>query len=624
MHSKRSFRPEDMMKSRLAAVVITAALFLSACGAQPANLPTVTPLQPTATRQPVAQGNSTRTPAAKSSTTTGENRPFAKLTPQQRGAIGKAPPPMTVDVTKKYIATIHTAKGNIVVELDPSAAPQTVNNFVYLAMSGFYDGLTFHRVEPNFVIQGGDPAGNGTGGPGYDVPPEIKLAHIDGAIAMARTSGPPATTPNSGSQFYITIGAQPALDNQYTVFGKTIAGLDVVRKIAVGDVIQRIDVTLADSSANSRTAATAEVVPTAVALPPATCSPFVLNLRQDDHVIGKADAPVTIIEYGDMQCPACGQLAPSLKTVFSQVSDTVRMVFRNFPLVSIHDKAQISAQALEAAGLQNKFWEMHDLLYDKQSEWSAIPVTSVVATFSTYAGSLGLDTARFEADINSKAVADRIAEDVKTADALQLNSTPSLFLNGREINPSAFTQPDIAAQVRTFAQKLPAPSPNAVKLDVAKPDQVTEADATYVLSVKTTKGDIQAELDPKLAPVNVNSVVYLAQKGYYNDAVVAENVKDLGLILFGDPSAAGNPGYSCGLEAPKAGSYSTAGVVAVLYDGRTNTSQFFMTYSPTEQLESQYTVIGHVTAGLDVLKTLEASGGTAAGDKITAVTVTKK
>ena len=612
------------MKSRLAAVIITAAMFLSACGAQPANLPTVTPLPPTPVRQPVAQASSTSTPAADTAASTAANRPFAKLTPQQRSSVGKAPPPMTIDITKKYIATIHTAKGDIVVELDPSAAPQTVNNFVYLAASGFYDGLTFHRVEPNFVIQGGDPAGNGTGGPGYDVPPEIKLTHVDGAIAMARTSGPPATTPNSGSQFYITIGAQPSLDGQYTVFGKTLSGLDVVRKIAIGDVIQRIDVTLADSSASSSTAAATEVVPTAVALPPATCSPFVLNLRPDDHITGNAKAPITIIEYGDMQCPACGQLAPAVKTTFNQVSDTVKMVFRHFPLVSIHDKAQISAQALEAAGLQGKFWEMHDLLYDKQADWSSIPVTNVVATFSTYAKSLGLDTARFETDINSKAVIDRIAEDVKTADALQLNATPSMFLNGREINPSAFTQPDIAAQVRTFAQTLPAPSANAVKLDVAKPDQVTEAGATYVLSVKTTKGDIQAELDPSLAPVNVNSVVFLAQKGYYNDAVVTENVKDLGLILFGDPSAAGNPGYSCGLEAPKAGSYSKAGVVAVLFDGRTNTSQFLMTYSPTEQLESQYTVIGHVTAGLDVLKTLEATTGTTAGDKITAVTVTKK
>ena len=607
------------MKSRLAAVLITAALFLSACGAQPAKLPTVTPLPPISTASTAVKIQST--PAANNATASNAQRPFAKLTPQQRTNIGKAPPPMTIDVTKKYIATIHTAKGNIVVELDPSAAPQTVNNFVYLAQSGFYDGLTFHRVEPNFVIQGGDPAGNGTSGPGYDVPPEIKLAHVDGAIAMARTSGPAATTPNSGSQFYITIGAQPGLDNQYTVFGRTISGLDVVRKIAVGDVIQRIDVTVADAS--SVTSPTA-VPPTPVALAPATCGPFVLNLRPDDHLIGKADAPVTIIEYGDMQCPACGQLAPSIRSAFALISDTVRMVFRHFPLASIHDKAQISAQAVEAAGMQGKFWEMHDLLYAKQAEWSSIPVTDVVSTFSGYAKSLSLDTARFETDIKSKAVTDRIAEDVKTADKLQLNATPTMFLNGREINPSAFTQPDIAAQIRSFAENLPAPAANAVKINIAKPDQVVDQNATYQLSIKTTRGDIQAELDPKLAPVNVNSVVYLAQKGYYNNSPVAQNVSGLGLVLFGDPSAAGNPGYSCGMEAPKPGAFSAAGVVALLFDGKANTAQFFMTYSPTKQLESQYTVIGKVTAGLDVLKTLTAYGKTNPGDKITSVTVTKK
>ena len=151
-------------------------------------------------------------------------RPYARLAPTDRTNIGDAPPPLSIDTRLRYIATIKTSKGDIVVELNPQAAPQTVNNFIYLAQNGFYDGLTFHRVEPNFVIQGGDPFGTGTGGPGYDLPPEIRLPHVDGAIAMARRGGPPETTPSSGSQFYITIGAQPNLDNNYTVFGVTVSG----------------------------------------------------------------------------------------------------------------------------------------------------------------------------------------------------------------------------------------------------------------------------------------------------------------------------------------------------------------------------------------------------------------
>jgi len=166
----------------------------------------------------------------------------AKLAPQQRSEMYKSAPPMTIDVNKTYVATIKTAKGDIVVELYPQDAPQHVNNFVFLARDGFYNGLAFHRVEPGFVIQGGDPLGNGTGGPGYNIPPEIKGKHTKGAIAMARRGGPAQTTPSSGSQFYITLAATPFLDGQYTAFGQTTQGMDVVAKIAIGDVIQSITI----------------------------------------------------------------------------------------------------------------------------------------------------------------------------------------------------------------------------------------------------------------------------------------------------------------------------------------------------------------------------------------------
>jgi cyclophilin family peptidyl-prolyl cis-trans isomerase len=149
---------------------------------------------------------------------------------------------MTIDPNKKYVATIKTSKGNVVVELDAQSAPQTTNNFVFLSRDGFYDNLTFHRVEPGFVIQGGDPRGNGTGGPGYNIPPEIKLKHTKGAIAMARQGGPPQTTPNSGSQFYITLDATPFLDGNYTAFGYVTSGMEVVQKIVIGDVIQGVTI----------------------------------------------------------------------------------------------------------------------------------------------------------------------------------------------------------------------------------------------------------------------------------------------------------------------------------------------------------------------------------------------
>jgi cyclophilin family peptidyl-prolyl cis-trans isomerase len=145
-----------------------------------------------------------------------------------------APPPMQIDTGKLYEATITTQRGRIVLCLQPQLAPKTVNNFVALARNHFYDGLTFHRVEANFVIQGGDPKGDGTGGPGYSFPDETVLnSYVDGAVAMANAG------PNTnGSQFYICIGSQcSSLPPQYNLFGKVQSGLDVAQKTQKGDVM---------------------------------------------------------------------------------------------------------------------------------------------------------------------------------------------------------------------------------------------------------------------------------------------------------------------------------------------------------------------------------------------------
>jgi peptidyl-prolyl cis-trans isomerase B (cyclophilin B) len=142
-----------------------------------------------------------------------------------------------------HYAIIDTDRGVIVIELYPSAAPKTVENFETLTKKGFYNGLTFHRVVPGFVVQGGDPKGDGSGGPGYDVPAEISPAekHLRGSVATARLGD--AVNPDrksSGSQFYICLEPQPGLDGQYTVFGGVIEGMAVVDKIQVGDKMKKV------------------------------------------------------------------------------------------------------------------------------------------------------------------------------------------------------------------------------------------------------------------------------------------------------------------------------------------------------------------------------------------------
>ena len=142
-----------------------------------------------------------------------------------------------------HYAIVDTDRGEIVIELYAAEAPKTVANFEKLSKDGFYNKLTFHRVEPGFVVQGGDPAGNGTGGPGYELPAEISPTekHVRGAVAMARRGD--QVNPerkSSGSQFYICLEAAPSLDGQYTVFGGVVEGMDVVDKIKVGDHIKKV------------------------------------------------------------------------------------------------------------------------------------------------------------------------------------------------------------------------------------------------------------------------------------------------------------------------------------------------------------------------------------------------
>ena len=147
-------------------------------------------------------------------------------------------PEMQIDTSKNYMVEIETNRGSIKLELFPNHAPKTVNNFVFLAQQGFYDGILFHRVISNFMVQGGDPTGTGAGGPGYSFEDEVSdnpLTHETGVISMANAG------PNTnGSQFFITHSPQPHLNGKHTVFGRVVGSQDVVDSIRQGDKMERV------------------------------------------------------------------------------------------------------------------------------------------------------------------------------------------------------------------------------------------------------------------------------------------------------------------------------------------------------------------------------------------------
>jgi peptidyl-prolyl cis-trans isomerase B (cyclophilin B) len=151
-----------------------------------------------------------------------------------------APPAMVIDQDKQYTAVIETVKGKLTLELFARDVPKTVNNFVFLARDGFYDGVPFHRIikSPPFMAQGGDPTGTGMGGPGYKFADEFTShKHVTGALSMANAG------PNTnGSQFFICYAPQPHLDGKHSVFGQLTEGMDVLLKLENGDVMEKVTI----------------------------------------------------------------------------------------------------------------------------------------------------------------------------------------------------------------------------------------------------------------------------------------------------------------------------------------------------------------------------------------------
>lgn len=151
----------------------------------------------------------------------------------------------------------------------------------------------------------------------------------------------------------------------------------------------------------------------------------------DDYILGPSTAPAVVIVYGDFQCPACKSYEPVLKGLKTEFGDQLALVFRHFPLKSAHKYAESAARASEAANLQDKFWQFHDLLYDRQGSWSV--TTDIDGAMAGYAKDLGLDVEKFKTDYKGAAVQARIDRDANDARVLSLSGTPSFFLNGSPI-----------------------------------------------------------------------------------------------------------------------------------------------------------------------------------------------
>jgi protein-disulfide isomerase len=170
------------------------------------------------------------------------------------------------------------------------------------------------------------------------------------------------------------------------------------------------------------------------------------------HALGDAEAPVMVEEFGDFECSSCASVHPVLKSMKAEFGTRLVIVFREFPLVSVHAQALPAARAAEAAGLQGKFWQMHDMLYENQKVWHE--ASDAAPLFEQYAGALGLDLARFKRDLTSEAVEQRIQRDRERGNWIGVTGTPTVFVNGREAPFESLT----VEQLRGLINAQPANS----------------------------------------------------------------------------------------------------------------------------------------------------------------------
>lgn len=179
-----------------------------------------------------------------------------------------------------------------------------------------------------------------------------------------------------------------------------------------------------------------------------------------DHVFGKADSKVMLVEYGDFQCPGCGAAYPTLKTLSEKYQGQLAFVFRNFPLTTLHPNARAAAAVAEAAGLQGKYWEMHNKLYETQADWQSLQGNGRTDFFASYASGFGLNVDTFKTDLAGTNVNQKISYDQAIGKKINVNSTPSLYLNGKVIaqdvwNDQAKFDTAIADQLKANGIALP-------------------------------------------------------------------------------------------------------------------------------------------------------------------------
>lgn len=619
-------------KRPLILLLLLAALLLAACAA-PVSSPT--PTQDTdAPTPPIPAPPATLAAAAGPSQT------------------WSAMPEMSIDPAQTYLATLKTAKGEIVVELYADKAPLTVNSFIFLARQGFYDNTTFHRVLDDFMAQGGDPTGNGGGGPGYTIPdefdPDLTFDRA-GLLAMANIGAPNS----GGSQFFITFAPVPWLDGYHTIFGEVISGMDVLDQLTrrdpetnpdfPGDAL--ITVEIAEGAVSQR------------ATPTPAPTPFAPDAQASDHFMA-AISPAERDRYFNT--------APDLALTAGQIYfATFRLPAGEIVVELFPDLAPAnvnSFMALANAGYYDglTFYQVIEELVavggdplgdGNGSAGYTLPEELQLGAFDA-AGWLGSAQQGVHAAGQffftlgpTPWLAERFTPigRVVAGEALLAQITP------RDPSSAPADQPGDPIQSVTIstgqASRLPTPTPLPEPLSPALPSgderplaaldpearnsyyntapalQI-DIEQDYIAVIRTAVGDITVDLFEKSTPNTVNNFVLLALNGFYDGTSFHRVIEDF-MAQGGDPSGTGGggPGYQFADEFNPELRHDRAGLLSMANAGAgTNGSQFFITFAATPWLDDRHTLFGEVIEGMDVLAKIERRDPATAATPGTAIT----
>ncbi|HZM24368.1 MAG TPA: peptidylprolyl isomerase [Anaerolineales bacterium] len=341
-----------------------------------------------------------------------------------------------------------------------------------------------------------------------------------------------------------------------------------------------------------------------------------------DHVRGAENPTVTIVDYSDYQDFRSGLFEEQLNRLLKEHPDDVRVVSRVFPLIAVNDKAALAAQAAEAAAEQNKFWEIHNLLFVQQENWVDLSLQDFEQWITARAAALEMNVDQFKADMKRDDIVTKIQKAWEDGQAMGLPGTPLVLINGQIYGgPRDYNSLNDILQLMILGKRQFASCP---PLTVQRNKQ-------YISTLHTEKGDVVIQLFADKAPITVNSFIFLARNGWYDNITFHRVIPDL-FAQTGDPSGTGkgNPGYYIITEIDPSLSFTIPGMVAMVNSGPdTSGSQFFITYGPATQYDGQYTIFGQVLRGMEIVKALtprDAKPGidTPPGDKLLSITIEER